>query len=257
MASADGLETVRELLRTLADQARYLNSTGQRLQRQLAAAGLVRCRALLHGMLLLDDAGRHDVVGVCREVHCEFWLAAMYLLRAPDGPDTIAAFGVKDAKDVRRILLDQGRDDQENALLKRWREVFPQSGGKPDWARLAKQLDQLLGNNSASDAYTNIYRQESLRSVHAGLVSLCEYLSPDLSSNMLAVLDKSDKLSPWSIVESGILTAKLALDVYEAFGVVQVERSRVRHLQRGLIESYETFRDRERLAGSDQEPVAS
>ena len=51
---------------------------------QFAAAGLMRCCALLKGILVLDEARMSELAGILVRLHWETWLVSLYVLLVGD-----------------------------------------------------------------------------------------------------------------------------------------------------------------------------
>ena len=93
-----------------------------RPREQFAAAGLMRCCALLKGILVLDEAGMPALASILARQHWEAWLVSLYVLLA--GDEALQVIAGDDIYWKRRLAkaLRLERDDYQ-----------------PDWAgRLAK-----------------------------------------------------------------------------------------------------------------------
>jgi hypothetical protein len=73
-------KAIRDLLRVIDEHLRFLTSNRNRLRRQVAAAGLVRCRNLVEGMLILREGGRADILGILNRAVLEAWLVSLWVL---------------------------------------------------------------------------------------------------------------------------------------------------------------------------------
>ncbi len=71
------------------------------LPRQMAAAGVARCRALLLGMEMLEE-GRPDVMGLLQRNLWEVTMTALYLLLG--GPDAVNRLYGQHARQVRSLV---------------------------------------------------------------------------------------------------------------------------------------------------------
>src|SRR5262245_52107635 len=71
---------IREMLALLAEHECFFDSPPKHMRRQFAAGGLARCRALLEGVLVLQDHGRSDVAGVLWRATLECFLVSVYVL---------------------------------------------------------------------------------------------------------------------------------------------------------------------------------
>lgn len=233
------VEPIRELLRVLADQARFLVSTRGRLQRQLAAACLARCRSLLEAMLTLRDARQDDVAGVLRRCLVEHYLLGRYLLKEPESMDLLIALAEVDYKETIAALSEQGQEP--DAELQAWRReidarkeaqqkraAHAETAGaeqalpsvrKLPWVQMATKLGVLA-------VYTNIYRRESTHGGHAGYIGLLGYLTLD-PAELTDCLKNPGDLCPWSLWECGILTGQLGLEVNADFALIKEEQQRV------------------------------
>jgi hypothetical protein len=72
------------LVRAIRNNSHLLTSPMIHLGRQLAAAGLLRCAALLEGTCIVAQAGRADLQGLLLRALFETWLVALDLLESPE-----------------------------------------------------------------------------------------------------------------------------------------------------------------------------
>lgn len=239
--AAPNVEPIRELLRVLAEQRRFLTSTRNRLQRQLAAACLARCRSLLEGMLLLREQARDDVAGVLRRCLVEHYLLGRYLLQQPESLDLLVSLADVDYREAAAALREQGDDPSSDASLSEWRQEVDayrqakvaqapadteqQAQAAPIRRKLPR--DQIARGLNILTAYTNIYRRESAHGAHANYYGLLDYIDLDEREERDMLRPDTRDLFPWCLWECGILTAQLALEVNAAFALVPDEQARV------------------------------
>jgi hypothetical protein len=74
------VEKVDELLSLIYSNESYLKSSPDQAPRQLAAAGLMRCCALLRSVRLLEESGLGVVAGVLERAHWETRLVSFHAL---------------------------------------------------------------------------------------------------------------------------------------------------------------------------------
>lgn len=138
-----------------------------------AMAAVSRCRALLLGILQLDQAGRVDLVGVLLRALLEVWYFGVIALLGDDD-------------DLKR--LEEDHRYWKNALAQGMPGIIGDEGPEKAFTiyQRAKRADELLAQNDsggrAGDAlewYRTIYAAESLTNAHAGFESLKPYVFED------------------------------------------------------------------------------
>ena len=184
--------------------------------KQFAAAGLMRCCAVLKGILVLDEARMPALTGILARQHWETWLVSLYVLLGGD-----KALQVIIGDDIywkRRLskALRLGRDDYH-----------------PDWAEKPEKLNykelyedrllELLRKRESVDGPTGVtgydvtYRYESLVSVHANFTTISGHLV-DGDDNWAVSVDSS--LPPEDAAVTPVLhTVHLAHYVFKEFGL--------------------------------------
>jgi hypothetical protein len=237
-------DPVGELLAVLDTHFPFLKSTRARLRRQLAAAGLARCRALLEGMVLLRDATREDVIGVLLRALCEAWMVSLYVLYKGENLDDDSVLielaadyetwtrkmagkvgGWAEGNKAEEILADWG------AELRHWEEQARADGkasktpAKLNYETIARELGSLLEKveGAAPDilsVYDRVYRGESIYSAHAGLGMLWRYLGISEDERQDAVVERPGPAFPVQVKVGALLTAYLALRVFKEFSVI-------------------------------------
>ena len=182
---------------------------------QFAAAGLMRCCALLKGILVLAEARMPALASILARQHWEAWLVSLYVLLA--GDDALQVIAGDDIYWKRRLskALRLERDDYQ-----------------PDWAgRLAKlnykelhdRLLKLLREREAVDGPAGVtgfdvtYGYESLVSVHANLTTIGGHLVYGDDAWAVSV---DSSLTPDDVAVAPVLhTVHLAQYVFKEFGL--------------------------------------
>lgn len=164
---------IREALTQVEAEAPKLTTSPPDPPRQFAAAGLMRCCALLRGVCVLEDAGFGALAGILERQHWETWLLSMHVvLRGNEALKEIAGDDLK----YKRLL-------SQKLVLNI--DYHPDLDVKPDKLNvyeLAKQLGPLLekagetGNTSVVTGYDVTYRVQSTFAVHANLATIGAYL---------------------------------------------------------------------------------
>jgi hypothetical protein len=161
--SAGFSEKINELLSVIYANERNFKSPPQDASRQLAAAGLMRCCALVRGVRLLEDSELGVTAGVLERAHWETWLVSLHAL-----------FGGEDA--LQKIAWD---DIHWKRILAK---KFDLGAYHDDWKgkveklnvwKLAEELKPLMlaagekGNPDGTTAYDITFRVQSLFTAHA------------------------------------------------------------------------------------------
>ena len=183
---------------------------------QFAAAGLMRCCALLKGILVLDEARMPALVGVLARQHWETWSVSLYVLLA--GDEALQVIAGDDIYWKRRLSkkLRLERDDYH-----------------PDWTgKLAKlnykdmhaRLLELLRERESVDGpagitgYDVTYSYESLVSAHANLTTIGGHLVYGDDDEWAVSVDSSQ--TPDNVAVTPVLhTVHLAHYVFKEFGL--------------------------------------
>ncbi len=183
--------------------------------KQFAAAGLMRCCALLKGILVLDEARMPALASILARQHWEAWLVSLYVLLA--GDEALQVIAGDDIYWKRRLskALRLERDDYH-----------------PDWdGRLAKlnykklydRMLELLRERESVDGpagvtgYDVTYGYESLVSGHANLTTIGGHLVYG-DGDWAVSVDSS--LTPDDVAVTPVLhTVHLAHYVFKEFGL--------------------------------------
>lgn len=210
-------------LRLVENRTHLLKSRPIDRSRHLAAAGLVRCCALLRGICVLEDACLPALTGILERQNWEAWLVSRYiLLRGDKAVDHIKGDNVKSWNTLRKGL-----------------GLGPEY--VPDWegdakklivGQLAEKLEPLLlaaGDTEGADlarAYNPIFRGQSQFTVHAGLSTFELYTR--LEDEWASV--EPNPPSPFPNVGniSLLCTVHLAWHVFERFGIATNELESIR-----------------------------
>ena len=181
--------------------------------KQFAAAGLMRCCALLKGILVLDEARMPALAGILARQHWEAWLVSLYaLLAGGEALKVIAGDDIYWKRGLSKALRLE-RDDYH-----------------PDWADRIERLNykelhdrvlELLRERESVDSpagvtgYDVIYRSESLVSVHANLATIGGHLVCGHDDWVVSV---DSSLPPEDVAVTPVLfTVHLAHYVFKEF----------------------------------------
>ena len=106
---------------------------------QFAAAGLMRCCALLKGILVLDEARMSELAGILVRLHWETWLVSLYVLLV--GDKALKALD-DDVKYRKSLLPEPLLDDFEHWMQHLIPEPFRLEGDHqhPDSVKEPKKL---------------------------------------------------------------------------------------------------------------------
>ena len=148
---------------------------------QFAAAGLMRCCALLKGILVLDEARMPALAGILTRLHWETWVVSLYVLL--DGDKALQVIAGDDIH-WKRILSRELRLERE---LEREQDAYYQQDwtgkiAKLNYFDLHDRMLKLLREREPVDGpagvtgYDVTYRYESLVSSHANLTTIGEHL---------------------------------------------------------------------------------
>ena len=183
--------------------------------KQFAAAGLMRCCALLKGILVLDEARMPELAGILARQHLETWIVSLYVLF-----DGYEALQVIDSDDIfwRSRLFKKLRlegDDHHPDSAKR-----PEKPKKLNYKALTDRVLKLLherepvGGPAGVTVYDVIYSYESLVSAHANLTTIGGHLV-DGAVSVKSSLTPDDAVA----VTPVLLTGHLAQHVFKEFGL--------------------------------------
>ncbi len=205
---------IRETLALVEARAPALTSSPPDAARQFAAAGLMRCCALLRGVCVLEDAALGAVAGILERQHWETWLVSLHvLLRGDDALHEVAGDDIF----WKRLLAEHL--DLKFAYHPDWEGKI----AKLNFKHLAEGLAPLLlkagktGNPSGITGYDVTYRVQSLFAVHAGLATIGLYLRYGETSWSVEPNPAAPFGSPG--MTPALHTLHLAKYVFEGFGI--------------------------------------
>lgn len=207
-------EAVRELLELVDKQAPYLESQPNQAPRQFAAAGLMRCGALLRSVCVLEDAGLGPVTGILERQHWETWLVSLHvILRGDEALHEVAGDDIF----WKRLLSEKLN------LGFAYHEDWEGKVAKLNFKKLADELKPLLvkagesGNPDGATGYDATYRVQSLFAVHAGLATIGSYLR--YGEKAWGVVPHPPAPFPRPTQIPALHTSHLAQYVFKAFGL--------------------------------------
>ncbi len=150
-----------------------LESPPHQASRQFAAAGLMRCCALVRGIWALDDARLGSLTGIIERQHWETWLVSIHVvLRGEEALQEVAGDDIF----WKRLLSEKLN------LGFAYHNDWEGKVGKLNFKKLADELRPLLikageaGDPDGVKGYDITYRVQSLFAVHAGLATIGSYL---------------------------------------------------------------------------------
>ena len=190
---------------------------------QFAAAGLMRCCALLKGVLVLDEASLPVMASILARQHWETWVVSLYVLLAGEEALQVIVDGDTYSKrslsklwpklDVDRPDLD-GRRLHYEQLHDRVLELLRERGEPVDVEAEVTGVD----GEAEVTGYDVTYRCESLFSVHANWETIGRQHLVKGDDYWAVSVDSS--LTPGDVVEGPMLyTSHLAQHVFEKFGL--------------------------------------
>jgi hypothetical protein len=214
------------------------------VRRQLAAAGLARCVALLEGMCLVCEGGRPEIMGILVRAMFETWLVANYiLLKGKDAEDELVLIelGNEFARSVTAMARGTGRRiDETKAHVDRFKASVadhpdnvpgdPAEAGVPGdrlkFEQLASAVKALIiaREGSSVDAvaiYNAVYRGESTYSAHPGLGTLHAYMNYDPTEENDTLTLRPRPPFPNQAGVGSLLTIDLAFRLFRAFDIVE------------------------------------
>ena len=183
---------------------------------QFAAAGLMRCCALLKGVLVLDEASLPVMASILARQNWETWVVSLYVLLA--------------GEEALQVIVD---DDtySKRSLSKLWPKLDvdrPDLDGRPprlNYKQLHDRVRELLrergesvGGEAEVTGHDVTYRCESLFSVHANWETIGRQHLVNGDDYWAVSVDSS--LTTGNVVEAPVLyTSHLAQYVFEKFGL--------------------------------------
>ena len=182
---------------------------------QFAAAGLMRCCALLKGILVLDEARMPALASILARQHWEAWLVSLYVLLAGDEALQVIAgdniYWKRRLSKALRLERDDYHPDWDGRLV------------KLNYKELHDRMLELLRKREPADSPTGVtsydatYRYESLVSVHANLTTIGGHLVCR-DDDWTVSVDSS--LTPDDVAVTPVLhTVHLAHYVFKEFGL--------------------------------------
>ena len=191
--------------------------------KQFAAAGLMRCCALLKGILVLDGARTPELAGILARQHLEVWIVSLYVLF--DGDEALQVIAGDDIFWKRKSRLFkyfrlEGDDHHPDSAER------PEKPKKLNYKALHDRVYELrrergepVDGPAGVTVYDVIYSYESLVSAHANLTTIGGHLV-DGDDGCLAVSVKSSLTPDYDVaVTPVLLTNDLAQRVFKKFGL--------------------------------------
>ena len=183
---------------------------------QFAAAGLMRCCALLKGVLVLDEASLPVMASILARQHWETWVVSLYVLLA--------------GEEALQVIVDNDTYSKRS-LSKLWPKLGvdrPDLDERPprlNYKQLHDRVLELLrergepvGGEAEVTGHDVTYRCESLFSVHANWETIGRQHLVNGDDYRAVSVDSS--LTPGNVVEAPVLyTSHLAQYVFEKFGL--------------------------------------
>lgn len=221
----------RELSELIASNLRGLTSTRDQMRRQLAAAGLARCRSLLMALCSLDEMGHSDVLGLLLRAVFETWAVSLWVLYKGSNAEDDAVLqelGSDYEHWTTRMAKATGwkeGDDEAEKAMNGWRTVAARAGGKPlNYRAIVEELEPLLTGDRAMKPgpiaiYDRVYRGQSIYCAHANLGTLFRYFAPDAAAMRDQVNMAPGPAFPEAVRLSALLTSHLATNIFDEFGI--------------------------------------
>ena len=200
---------------------------------QFAAAGLMRCCALLKGILVLDEARMSALAGILVRLHWETWIVSLYALL--DGDKALKVIN-DDCNYWMRNLPEPLVDDYIHWMRHLLPEPFRLEGDPhyPDSVKKPKKLNywelherviELLREREPVDSpagvtgYDVTYRWESLVSAHANLTTIARHLVDGDDGCLAVSVDSWETLDADVTVTPMLYTVHLASYVFKEFSL--------------------------------------
>ena len=188
------------------------------IAKQFAAAGLMRCCALLKGILVLDEARMPALAGILTRLHWETWVVSLYVLL--DGEKALQVIAGDDIHWKRILSRDLRLEREQDAY---YQQDWTGKIEKLKYEKLHDRILKLLREREPVDGpagvtgYGVTYRYESLFSSHANLTTIGEHLV--YGDDEWAVSVDSSKTPDDVAVTSVLYTSHLAQHVFKEFGL--------------------------------------
>jgi len=173
MNTTNAGDAAKDVLQHIYGHVAELKSKPPAPVRQFAAAGLMRCCALLKGILGLEDVGMTALAGILARQHWETWLVSLYVLLA--GDEAIQVVAGDDIYWKRRL----------SGGLRLDREYHPDWAGKIaklNYKALSDRVLELLRERESVDGpagvtgYDVTYSYQSLFSLHGNLATIASHI---------------------------------------------------------------------------------
>ena len=191
---------------------------------QFAAAGLMRCCALLKGILVLDEARMSELAGILVRLHWETWLVSLYvLLDGDEALEVLVADNIYRMRQMRpifealRLEVDHHYDPDPDSV----KEPKPLN-----YKRLHERVRKLLRKGGESvdgpagvTDYDVIYRSDSLFSTHANLFTIGGHLVWGDDGGLAVSVDSSEMQNDAIALGPVLYTNHLAQSVFKKFGL--------------------------------------
>ena len=216
MQDAKAKEAADRILAHVYEHVDAFRARPPRKAEQFAAAGLMRCCALLKGVLVLDEASLPVMASILARQHWETWVVSLYVLLA--GEEALQVIVDNDTHSKRSLSkfwpkLDVDRPDLD--------EVPPRLNYKQLHDRvleLLRERGEPVDGETEVTGYDVTYKCESLFSVHANWETIGRQHLVNGDDYWAVSVDSS--LTPGNVVEAPVLyTSHLAQYVFEKFGL--------------------------------------
>ena len=183
---------------------------------QFAAAGLMRCCALLKGILVLDEARMPGLAGILAREHWETWCVSLYVLF--EGDEGLRVIAGDDIYWKRRFSekLRLERDDYQSDWTGKVTKLNYRNLHDDLLEQLRKQ--ESVDDGAGVTGYDATYRYESLVSAHANLTTIGGHLVYG-DDDEWAVSVNSSQTSDDVAVVPVLYTVHLAHYVFREFGL--------------------------------------
>ena len=229
MAPREDPETERKMQSMKAKEAAdrilayvYQNVGGFRARppreaKQFAAAGLMRCCALLKGILVLDEARMPALAGILVRQHWETWLVSLYVLLGGDKAlEVIVDDHTQWSRHLSKSLRIEGDQHHPDSVKKQ---------NKLNYWEMHKRVIELLRERgepvdgpAGVTGYDVIYRSESLFSTHANVFTIGRHLVCGDDEWAVSV-DSSETRGDDVALAPVLYTNDLAQRVFKEFGL--------------------------------------
>ena len=216
-------ETAERILAHVGEHVDALKTRPPQLAKQFAAAGLMRCCALLKGILVLDEARMPALAGILTRLHFETWVVSLYVLLGGDEALRVIAHADIYWKRVlsKKLQLERELEREQDAY---YQQDWTGKIAKLNYSNLHDSMLKLLRERGESvdgpagvTGYDVTYSYESLVSSHANLTTIGEHLVYGDDEWAVSV-DSSKKPDDVAVVPV-LYTNHLAQHVFKEFGL--------------------------------------